>query len=86
MIKKELWFDSSDGESKIYAVQYIPKSKEVIGVIQIVYGMAEHIGRYEDFAGIMVEKGFVVAGHDYLGHGKSLGEKNTRGYFCCVAI
>ena len=56
MIKKELYFDSADGKSKIYAVQYIPKDHEVIGVLQIAYGMAEHIGRYEAFAETMVKK------------------------------
>lgn len=82
MIKKELNFDSADGNSKIYAVQYIPKDREAIGVIQIAYGMAEHIGRYEDFAETMVQKGFVVTGHDYMGHGKTLKEGQMPGYFC----
>jgi alpha-beta hydrolase superfamily lysophospholipase len=44
--------------------------------------MAEHIGRYEAFAETMVKKGFVVTGHDYLGHGKTIKEKSERGYFC----
>lgn len=81
MIKKELYFDSSDGNGKIYAVQYVPKDKEVIGVIQIAYGMAEHIGRYEDFGKIMAQKGFVVTGQDYPGHGKTLKEGEIPGYF-----
>ena len=82
MIKKVLYFDSGDGKSKIYAVQYIPEEKEIIGVVQIVYGMAEHIGRYETFAEAMVQKGFVVTGHDCLGHGKTLKEDAVAGYFC----
>lgn len=57
MIKKVLYFDSGDGKSKIYAVQYMPKDKAVLGVIQIVCGMAEHLGRYEAFAETMVKKG-----------------------------
>lgn len=82
MIKKVLYFDSGDGKSKIYAVQYMPKDKEVVGVIQIACGMAEHMGRYEVLAEAMVQKGFVVTGHDYLGHGKTLTEDAVRGYFC----
>ncbi|MBR4084920.1 MAG: alpha/beta fold hydrolase [Lachnospiraceae bacterium] len=82
MIKKELYFDSSDGKGKIYAVQYIPRDKEVIGVIQIAYGMAEHIGRYETFGEAMAQKGFVVTGQDYPGHGKTLKEGDVPGYFC----
>ena len=50
MIKKVLYFDSGDGKSKIYAVQYKPKDKTVLGVIQILCGMAEHVERYEAFA------------------------------------
>ena len=30
----------------------------------------------------MAEKGILVAGEDHLGHGKSVGENGTYGYFC----
>ncbi|MBR6666676.1 MAG: lysophospholipase [Lachnospiraceae bacterium] len=82
MIKKELYFDSIDGKSKIYAVQYIPAEEKIVGVIQIVYGMAEHIGRYEAFGEAMARKGFVVTGNDYQGHGKTWQEGDVMGYFC----
>lgn len=82
MIKKELHFDSVDGKSKIYAVQYIPADEKVVGVVQVVYGMAEHIGRYEAFCETMAGKGFVVTGHDYQGHGKTWKEGDVTGYFC----
>lgn len=82
MIKKVLYFDSGDGKSKIYAVQYKPKDKTVLGVIQILCGMAEHVERYEAFAENMVKKGFVVTGHDYQGHGRTLIEGAVPGYFC----
>ena len=82
MIKKELYFDSADGKSKIYAVQYIPAEEKIVGVIQMVYGMAEHIGRYAGFCETMARKGFVVTGHDYQGHGKTWQEGDVTGYFC----
>ena len=43
--------------------------------------MAEHIGRYDDFARYINEQGIVVAGHDHLGHGQSLPEGGTPVYF-----
>lgn len=82
MIKKELYFDSADGKSQVYAVQYIPTDQKVVGVIHIAYGMAEHIGRYEAFCETMVQKGFVVTGYDYPGHGKTLQEGQVSGYLC----
>lgn len=50
MVKKEEFvFDSRDGQSKIHAVRWIPEGK-VIGILQIVHGMAEYIERYEEMA------------------------------------
>ncbi len=48
------------------------------GVIQLLHGLGEHIGRYERFAQAATARGFVVYGHDHRGHGLSEGE---RGYF-----
>lgn len=82
MVKKEEFvFDSRDGQSKIHAVRWIPEGK-VIGILQIVHGMAEYIERYEEMAHFFAEKGILVTGEDHLGHGKSVDEKETYGYFC----
>lgn len=45
-------------------------------VIQILHGMAEHIGRYDDFARYLNSKGYVVLGDDHRGHGKTAGKDN----------
>ena len=45
-------------------------------VVQILHGMAEHIGRYDAFARFLNTKGFVVLGDDHRGHGKTAGENN----------
>ena len=41
-------------------------------VVQIIHGIAEHIGRYDDFAKFLAARGFVVAADDHMGHGGSV--------------
>lgn len=74
-----LTFDSSDRVSTIRAYiwwpQGIPSAStnriSPLGVVQIVHGMAEHITRYDAFARFLASKGFLVCGHDQIGHGES---------------
>lgn len=83
MTKKEFCFDSRDGKTKLYAVRWMPEPAErVVCVVQIVHGMAEHSARYEEFAEFLTGRGIVVTAEDHLGHGKSVGEGGTFGYFC----
>ncbi len=75
-------FPSSDGKTQLHACLWIPDEKiKFRGVLQIAHGVAEHIGRYDDFARYLNEQGIVVAGHDHLGHGQSLPEGGTPVYF-----
>ena len=37
--------------------------------------MVEYIERYEAFASYLTDRGFVVVGHDHLGHGKSVADE-----------
>lgn len=82
MRKEEFYFDSRDGQSKIHAVRYTPETAEIIGVVQIVHGMAEYVERYEEFAKFLTDRGFVVTGDDHLGHGKTVPQGGVYGYFC----
>ncbi len=82
MRKEEFYFDSRTATDKIHAVRYTPDDGQVKGVVQIVHGMAEYIERYEEFAKYLTDRGFVVTGNDHLGHGKSVAEGGTCGYFC----
>lgn len=82
MVKKEEFtFDSRDGISKIHAVRWIPEG-DIVCILQIVHGMAEYIERYEEVAQYFAERGILVTGEDHLGHGKSVSEGGTYGYFC----
>lgn len=82
MKKEEFYFDSRDGVSRIYGVRYLPEDGKVQCVVQLVHGMAEHMGRYEEVAQFLTEKGFAVTGADLLGHGKTVPEGGCYGYFC----
>ena len=48
------------------------------GVLQISHGMAEHAMRYDSFAEILNEHGFIVCADDHRAHGETDGE--TLGY------
>lgn len=72
-------FSSADKEHKINAVMWKPTGKAV-GIIQIVHGMIEYIERYDEFAKYLNSLGFVVVGHDHLGHGYSINDKDDYGY------
>ena len=66
-------FLSSDGKTQLHGCIWIPDEKiKFRAVLQIAHGVAEHIERYDDFARYLNEQGIVVAGHDHLGHGRSL--------------
>lgn len=80
MTKNEFFYDSRDNKSKIHAIKWMPDENPV-GIVLIVHGMAEHMGRYEHVAEFFCSKGFIVAGNDHLGHGDS-SEGSVRGYFC----
>lgn len=76
----EFTFPSADGRTQIHAVEWLPEGQPR-AVIQISHGVAEYILRYSPFARYLTERGFVVAGHDHLGHGTSLIPDAPRLYF-----
>lgn len=66
--------------TEIHAIEWIPEG-EVKAVLQICHGMTEYIGRYEEFAQFLNERGIFVTGHDHLGHGQSVQSEDYYGYF-----
>ncbi len=64
---------STDGKTQLRGVIWWPsEGTERRGVIQLVHGMAEHIMRYDGVARFLANHGFVVCGHDHVGHGESV--------------
>jgi alpha-beta hydrolase superfamily lysophospholipase len=62
---------------------YIVTCPEVAphAILQIAHGMAEYWLRYEPFARYMAEHGYIVCGHDHLGHGATSGTTYPDGFF-----
>ena len=76
----EISYYSFDGKNRVHAEVYEPIG-EIFGVVQIAHGMVDHIGRYKDLAVYLAERGYVVAGNDHLGHGKTAKSREDFGYF-----
>lgn len=68
--------EAEDGH-RIHAQTYTPEG-EVRGVIQVLHGLGEHVGRYTRFARAASDRGFAVVLHDHRGHG---GHGETKAYF-----
>ncbi len=80
-MKKHMRFLSTDGITKIHAILWLSDTVKPKAVIQLVHGMVEHIDRYDDFARYLTGQGYVVVGHDHLGHGESVTDEEKYGYF-----
>ena len=80
MNKKNIYYPSTDGKTKIHAIVWEPDG-EPKAILQIIHGMVEFIDRYDGFAKYLNEHGFLVAGEDHLGHGESVQSDEYHGYF-----
>ena len=79
MIKETFHYPSADGMTEIHGTIWKPEG-EPKAVLQIVHGMVEYIERYHDFAAFLTEHGYVVAGEDHLGHGRSVLNDSYHGF------
>lgn len=68
-------------ESKIIAQTIYRPNKKAKAVIQILHGMSEHRKRYEEFAQVLQNQGYVVVINDHRGHGDSVTSSEDYGYF-----
>jgi len=74
------WLTQSDGE-RIFVRKWLDQSTQQKGIVQIAHGMAEHGGRYQAFAEILTEQGYVVYAQDHRGHGMTGKEMGIMGHF-----
>ena len=81
MIKNDITFLSSNKKTNIHAIICQPKNGQFTRIIQIIHGICEYIERYLPFIEYLATKGFIVVGHDHLGHGQSIKSPDDLGYF-----
>lgn len=79
-MKEEITYKSNDGITNIRAVIWAPVG-EVKAIVQISHGMVEYIDRYKTFAASLNKRGILVCGNDHLGHGASIINTSSLGYF-----
>ena len=85
MAKEEVFsFLSSNGKTKIHAVKWLPEDGKYHTILQITHGMIEYIERYRGFAEYLTERGFMVVGHDHLGHGESVTSEEEWGFIALL--
>ena len=76
---KQDFYESFDKEKIfIYVWDNVKNPK---GIVQIFHGMAEHAGRYEDFAKFLNKNGYIVVADDHRAHGKTAGSPDKVGLY-----
>ena len=80
MNKREFYYPSSDGKTRIHAVEWSPDESPK-AILQIAHGVTEYILRYKEFAEYLTNKGILVVGNDHIGHGSSIAENAKPMYF-----
>lgn len=80
MERKEFVLQSSYDGLQLKGTIYEPKGEKK-AIVQLVHGMCEHKGRYEEYMQFLAEHGYVAACHDHRGHGDSVEKEEDRGWF-----
>lgn len=77
---EEFHYPAANGVDTLAAQMWYDDGAKPKWILQIVHGMCEYMGRYDEFARFMAEHGAVVCGNDHAGHGRSKGADGY-GYF-----
>lgn len=72
-------YPSARDGCSIHALEWAPEGPPR-GIVQLVHGISEHIGRYDETARFLAEHGFLVCGGDHLGHGRTVTD-GSYGFF-----
>ncbi|MDK9851142.1 alpha/beta hydrolase [Staphylococcus equorum] len=73
MSQKEFKITVEDGT--MLEVKLDKAKHETIGVVHLLHGMAEHMGRYDELVESFNQQGYDVLRHNHRGHGKEIKEK-----------
>lgn len=69
MIQKQWTRPASSGQGQIFSQLWAHEQPKA--VLLIAHGMAEHSGRYGEFAAFLAQQGWAVFMNDHAGHGRS---------------
>ena len=70
---------SSDGIHTLAGCVYLP-AKKPVGILHVLHGMTEYIGRYDTFMREMAAFGYIVCGYDHVGHGHTVNDPSELGF------
>ncbi len=70
---------SKDGKNTLAAYCILPQGAPR-GMVQISHGMCEHFTRYIPFGEYLASLGYLVFGHDHLGHGETASTAEDLGF------
>ena len=90
----DFYFESAAG-IRLHGYRWEPEGAPK-AIIQIIHGIAEHVGRYDGLARYLTSQGYLVVAEDHMGHGKSICAEVPQGYFaggwdaalenCCLLL
>ncbi|QSI02969.1 alpha/beta hydrolase [Treponema ruminis] len=80
MKKEKLYFDSTNGSDRICYFKYTPETAPK-AIFQMVHGMAEYAGRYDELAELLCAHGYVCYIHEHVGHGNTAKDVEHLGLF-----
>ena len=79
-VKQDFRFPSADGATSLYGCTWMPETDAPKAVLQLVHGISEHSGRYDELGCFMADHGFLVCAEDHLGHGNTADNKDHLGF------
>jgi len=77
-VENYTYLSHDDINTSIHAVKWLPEI-EVKATLMIAHGVQEYIERYKEFGEYLTDLGYVVYGHDHIGHGDSVRDPKERG-------
>ncbi len=77
--REETFYLENNNGFRFHVRSFLPHANNPIGVLQIFHGMAEHGGRYSEFAKHLAQNGFATYIADHPGHGLTARNKKDLG-------
>lgn len=78
--REDSFFLSSSTNQRFYVQSIQPDKDQTKGIVLIIPGMAEHAGRYRDFARFLAKNGFGAYACDHPGQGLTAGSPDRTGF------